>query len=146
MAATELTPKGAATRQAIMDVARTILLKEGYQRLAMREVAHRCGIKLGNLQYYFATRDALLTAVIQREADKDIATIQAALREDKSLALRATVSELVSRWRGESGIVFTTLNLLMQHDPDYRALYQRIYKNFHAAIEEAISETRDRQN
>ena len=139
MTAPELTTKGAATRQAIIDMARCILVEEGYERLVLREVAQRCGIKLGNLQYYFATREALLTTVIELEADKDVATIEASMQaQDDVAALRKTITELLGRWRGDSGVIFATLNLLMQHNDVYRALYQRIYRDFYAAIEAAI--------
>jgi AcrR family transcriptional regulator len=137
---TELTSKGNATREAIVNTARSILVEEGYERLVMREVAQRCGIKLGNLQYYFPTKEALLTTVIEREAEKDIATIQGSLQQtDDREALRSVVTELVGRWRGDSGVVFATLNLLMQHHAGYRALYERVYQNFYANIEAAIS-------
>ena len=134
-----ITDKGGATRQAIIDTARSLLVEEGYERLAMRKVAVRCGIKLGNLQYYFATREALLTTIFEMEAEKDIATINASVDEKEDAdALRAIVTDLFSRWRGESGVVFATLNLLMQHNDTYRTVYQRIYRNFYAATEAAI--------
>jgi AcrR family transcriptional regulator len=137
---TELTSKGNATREAIVNTARSILVEEGYERLVMREVAQRCAIKLGNLQYYFPTKETLLTTVIEREAEKDIATIQGSLQQtDDREALRSVVTELVGRWRGDSGVVFATLNLLMQHHEGYRALYERVYQNFYTNIEAAIS-------
>ena len=139
MSATQLTSKGNATRQGIISTARSILVKEGYECLVMREIAQRCGIKLGNLQYYFPTKEALLTSVIELEADKDIFTIQASLQQsDDREALRAVVAELLGRWRGDSGTIFATLNLLMQHNKGYRALYARIYQNFYTNIEQAI--------
>ncbi len=116
-----------------------MLIDDGYEHLVLRSVAERCGIKLGNLQYYFATREALIVTIIELEAEKDIATIRTSLQTDEDAeALRKIVTELFGRWRGESGTIFATLNLLMQHNETYRALYQRIYRNFYAAIEEAI--------
>ena len=83
-----LTSKGLATRQRILEAARAILVDEGFERLILREVADRCGMTLGNLQYYFATRDDLLATLIQQEADADIATIEAAITEIQSALAR----------------------------------------------------------
>ncbi len=139
MNAEPTTRKGISTRARVLETARALLVEHGYEGLVMRDVAARCGMKLGNLQYYFATREALLTTIIELEADKDIATIETSMQEaDDVAALRATVTELLARWRGDSGVIFATLNLLMQHNDVYRNLYQRIYRNFYAAIEAAI--------
>ncbi len=64
-----LSRKGAATRARILDAARNMLVDCGYDGLVMRSVAAAAGMTLGNLQHYFATREALLAAVVRAEAD-----------------------------------------------------------------------------
>ena len=136
-----LTSKGATTRSNILAEARRILVERGYQGLVMREVADGCRIKLGNLQYYFPTAESLVLAVIDQEGQKDLATIQRAMENQRNpvAALRAIATELITRWRGDSGPIYATLNLLALHNEAYRSLYARIYENHYAALESVIN-------
>ena len=75
--------KGEQRRQDILACARTLLVEDGYDGFVLREVAARVGVTLGNLQYYFATRDDLLEAVIRAEFgrnQRDIAALSAGPR------------------------------------------------------------------
>ena len=141
MANEALTAKGINTRLRILQVARELLIKGGYDSLIMREVAKRADMKLGNLQYYFATRDILLVAIIEAEAEADIKTLQAAFIVDKAPegTIRKLVNTLLIRWRGESGIVFSTMSFLAMHKPAFRtqrqSVYEAYYKEFHSAVE-----------
>jgi len=127
----------------VLQEALKLLVAEGTNGLVMREVAKRCDIKLGNLQYYFASREILLEAVISREAQQDIDTMRRVFDSNKPprAKLRTIVDELLHRWPGESAVVFTTLNLYSLHDDTFKALYARIYAAHYAALEEAITLT-----
>jgi AcrR family transcriptional regulator len=59
--------KGLETRQRIIDVARNILIEQGYENFVLRNVALEANIKPGNLQYYFASKKELLAAVLLPE-------------------------------------------------------------------------------
>ena len=45
--------KGKDTRNQILNVARDLLIDEGYHNFSLRKVAEHAGIRVGNLQYYF---------------------------------------------------------------------------------------------
>ena len=45
--------RGEASRLRILDMARDVLATEGLDRFALRDIAKRAGMRLGNLQYYF---------------------------------------------------------------------------------------------
>ncbi|MFJ1864807.1 TetR/AcrR family transcriptional regulator [Streptomyces sp. NPDC088097] len=60
------TAKGAARRTALLDAAERTLVEAGYGALSLRGVAEAAEVRLGHLQYYFPTRDALLEAVLDR--------------------------------------------------------------------------------
>ena len=57
--------QGVRTRNAIVEVARAILLEGGSLGFSLREVAARAGISISNVQYYFPTKPALLSAVVE---------------------------------------------------------------------------------
>ncbi len=137
-----VTKKGTSTRTKILTQARLSLVEKGYAGMVLRDVAQSCKMKLGNLQYYFPSRDALLTAIIEEEAINDLEVVSAILKTDQSpeMKLRKVVSELVRRWRGDSAIIFSTLNLLVLHDENYRAIYDRTRLAYYDVLEEIIAD------
>jgi len=56
--------KAELKRQFILEQTEALLIREGGAGLSMRKVADACGMSLGNLQYHYATREALLEALL----------------------------------------------------------------------------------
>ena len=54
------TDKGNARMGAILEEAKNILVEEGFAELSFRNIAKRVGIKVGNVTYYFPTRERLM--------------------------------------------------------------------------------------
>lgn len=54
------------TRARILDAAEALLVSGGAAALTLRGAAKEAGIALGNLQYHYASLDALLSAVLSR--------------------------------------------------------------------------------
>ena len=133
----QITSKGLSTRERIVEAARKQLVEQGYDQFVMRELADVLGIKLGNLQYYFKTREALILHVIEAESARDILTIHAHQQRRISAeeVFRAIVQDLVERWRGDSGLLFSTLCTLSLHNKAYKRLYLAVYADFYRALE-----------
>ncbi len=55
---------GRRTAVKIIEAACDILRTDGYERFSMQGIARRLGIRLSNVQYYFATRNDLIKAVM----------------------------------------------------------------------------------
>ena len=53
-------------RSQALDIARRLFVEEGYASFSMRRVARELGIRQGHLQHYFATRDDLLTEMLEQ--------------------------------------------------------------------------------
>jgi len=51
-------------RAELVTAAATLLHEQGFHRTTLADVAHRASVPLGNLYYYFRTKDALAEAVI----------------------------------------------------------------------------------
>jgi AcrR family transcriptional regulator len=136
------TPKGSNTRERILLLARQIIVEEGFDCLALRDLAKRCDMQLGNLQYYFATREELAKAVIEAEALDDVGMVNRARERhtDPHLVLADTIRALISRWQGESAMVFAALNYLCLHKPSFMVLRKRIYGNFYQTLEGVVSD------
>jgi AcrR family transcriptional regulator len=125
---TTLSSRGAARREAVLEVARDLLVREGFDQFVLRRVADRANMTLGNLQYYFATRDDLLEAVIRAEFDRDVAALRAAADLD------GIVHTLAGNWTTGAGSIFTTLWMLGYHHERFRRLNQEIYQTFYAEL------------
>lgn len=126
-------------RTELVAVARELLVEGGLDAFAMRGVAARAGMKLGNLQYYFASRDDLLEAVIRAEFARDLAAVEgasAAPADDASLAL--LTRQLVTNWASSSGVAFVTLTTLAYHSDRFRALNREIYESFYRQLGSTI--------
>ena len=61
---TPATGKGQNTALAILLAAEKLLIDEGYHNFSLRKVAASAGLTLGNLQYYFPSKDALIKAML----------------------------------------------------------------------------------
>lgn len=134
---TATTPKGLSTRERILDAARRKLIEQGIDQFALRELADTLELKLSNLQYYFKTRESLILEVLKEEAARDRAIIKKHHdnSHDTTNTFRAIVQELTTQWRGESGVLFSTLGTLALHNKQFRKLYRSIYTEFYAALE-----------
>lgn len=131
--------KGLSTRDKILHEARSTLVAKGYEGLVLRELAEKIGIKLGNLQYYFKTKDLLVLQVFQDAADEDLLTLSDDAPEPIE-RFRKMVKSLVSRWRGDSGVLFSLLATLGIHHPGFKKLYRSIYGDFYAALDVMLAE------
>jgi AcrR family transcriptional regulator len=56
--------KGQQTSLAILLAAKALLIDQGYHNFSLRKVANRAKLTLGNLQYYFPTKDSLIKAML----------------------------------------------------------------------------------
>ena len=117
-----------------------MLIEEGYDALVLRQVASAVGIQLGNLQYYFPSRESLLLEILLAEARADLETLRALVdREgDADRCLDDIVSVFVRRWRGHTGLVHTTMSVLSKHNPVLRKAYREYYAAFYAELERAL--------
>lgn len=134
------TRKGEAARIRVLQTARQLLIDEGYGQFVLRTVADRCGMKLGNLQYYFPTREALLEALIASEAGRDLEAFRAikAETEDAEEQLRRLTHSLSTAWRSESRGIFAVMSLLALHNDGFADLYQRIYADFYEELSTVV--------
>ena len=133
------TPKGNSTCDRIVAAARKKLVENGVDGFSLRELATSLDLKLSNVQYYFRTREALLLHVFEREALADVAVIEAKRSSgSERAAFRAIVRELVIRWRGDSGILMSTLGTMSLHHKEFRVLYRSIYDAFYNALEASV--------
>lgn len=74
-------PRGAARREALLDAVLRIVAEVGADAVTHRRVAEVADLPLASTTYYFESKEHLLTAALERAADRDIARLHAFLEE-----------------------------------------------------------------
>lgn len=85
----------------ILDAAAELLLRFGYRRVTVDDVADRAGIGKGTLYLHWKTKDELLLAVLRREAVSSLDGLVAALRADARVVALHRLTEV--QFRGVMG-------------------------------------------
>lgn len=78
----ELTLSRPARRDQLLEAAERIVRRDGVGRLTLDSVAIEAGTSKGGLLYHFATREALITAMVERHVAAFTATLEAAMAAD----------------------------------------------------------------
>ena len=126
---------------AVLVVARQVLVDHGLERFVMRDIATRTGMRLGNLQYYYPTREDLLEDVIRCEFDRDLLTIRTVIQqaaepatERGTSSLTALASGLLDNWCSGGASVFVTMSVLAFHHQRFAELSRTIYATFYSEL------------
>ncbi|NVJ21864.1 MULTISPECIES: TetR/AcrR family transcriptional regulator [Myxococcus] len=75
-AGTAVHAKGHERVERILDAAMDVLVEDGYAGLSLRGVAQRAGLSLGNLQYYFPTKQDVVRALLARYLETAIRRVR----------------------------------------------------------------------
>ncbi|WP_410599863.1 TetR/AcrR family transcriptional regulator [Amycolatopsis sp. lyj-90] len=71
----------------ILDAAAELLLRHGYRRVTVEDVAEHAGVGKGTLYLHWKTREQLFLAVMLREAARSIENLAQAIEDDPELTL-----------------------------------------------------------
>ncbi len=86
----------AARRDAILDVARRLVVDEGVAHVSLNEIAREVGLAKSNVLRYFETREAILLTLLGTEYQEWVATVVSvlplALDEDPNTRVAATIA------------------------------------------------------
>ena len=85
---------------------------------------------LGNLQYYFPTRDDLLEAVIEVEFEYNLKTMRALDQRATSLGdyVEQLARLLLREYTGRGGNIWSALSMLHLHNRRFRRLSENVYR------------------
>jgi AcrR family transcriptional regulator len=78
----------------ILDAAADLLIRHGYRRVTIEDIAVAAGIGKGTVYLHWRTREELFGAVFQREVDAAIGELVAALKADPGVALLHRFAEV----------------------------------------------------
>ena len=135
--------RGQRTRRAILDKATEILIEKGYDALVLRDLAAQVGIKLGNLQYYFATRDELLVELSLEFFNNQSLEIEELFQhEDTPKArMQAAIDYMINIWSQPDAHIYILIYYLSAHNQKLWDARQEIYLSFYEQMEHLLQES-----
>ena len=124
---------GLERQKQILEAARQLLVEEGGHNFSIRKVAKLVGISPGNLQHHFATRDELLSAMMDHVISEYLLSLEEMkICSDSPKAYLLSVIEFVTRdlCTKETTVFFPELWSLSNHDENIDALMQNMYVDY----------------
>ena len=76
---------------AILEATTHIVLRHGYDGMTTNHVAERAGVSIGSLYQYFPSKEALVAAVLQKNADDNYAVMAEVLEKAEGLPLAEVI-------------------------------------------------------
>ena len=126
----------------ILRAARDVLINEGYHQLTMRKVAKRCGITVGNLNYYYPSKADLLKDLLDRVVDGYMLEFERIRGEHNTSPLlqfeaiiRFLMEDLASP---ETTVFFPELWALANHDAYSAERMDDIYESARSVFNDLI--------
>jgi AcrR family transcriptional regulator len=134
--------KGHARIEAILEAAAEVLISQGYKKLTLRQIALRAGITVGNLTYYYSSKEALLKDLLDnilRTYLNEMERIAEASGDSPKYRFVAIVEYLIEDLHTQRTTkFFPELWALANHD-DYAAeLMENMYADERQALAELI--------
>jgi TetR/AcrR family transcriptional regulator, transcriptional repressor for nem operon len=98
VANSQTTGRGAGKRERLVTAARRVLYERGVEKTTLADIAAVADVPLGNVYYYFKTKDALVSAVIE-SYQRSYGELSAELDQQEGPVdrLKALVRALMSR-------------------------------------------------
>jgi AcrR family transcriptional regulator len=128
----------------ILEAALDILISEGIRSLTLRRIAAACDLRVGNVTYYFATKDELLRAVLDvvmagyRDALGELRKRTDEAPEQRlALMIRILLEDIQSQ---ATTNLFPELWALANHDPFVADCVNDIYRRGREVLLELIAE------
>ncbi|MDP6744170.1 MAG: TetR/AcrR family transcriptional regulator [SAR324 cluster bacterium] len=136
--------KGQERIETILDAAREVFVESGYNKLTMRQVALVAGITVGNLNYYYQTKEALFRDMLDnilksylKEFDKIIEGTSAVPEERFTSIIEYLIQDLNTPATTK---FFPELWALSNHNPYAAQLMNQMYTAERQVIFDLIDE------
>jgi AcrR family transcriptional regulator len=96
----------AAYREAILDAAERIFLRDGFQSAKMVDVAEATGVSVGTLYNYFDSKDAVFLALVERHRTRHFEMLSAPFAASNAIGKLHEFAERTMRFVEDNGALF----------------------------------------
>jgi AcrR family transcriptional regulator len=134
--------KGLRRSEEILDAAATLLVEDGYAQLSIRKIAARAGIRPGNLQYYYRTKQDVVRALLDRYLAESVRAIEqrvAASTGTPEARLRSGIEGILADQQvGRSCEFFREIWALAARDRAVARAVQNFYARYRDGVAQAL--------
>ncbi|HEX3510990.1 MAG TPA: TetR/AcrR family transcriptional regulator [Solirubrobacteraceae bacterium] len=120
-----------AKREEILDAAETLMLRAGYHATSMAAIAQRAGVANNAVYWYFASKDDLLAAILDRRLERATAEVPGLATGSLEERLRALLAQL-----DQVAILAACVHERAGHSEAVAATHRA----FHATVERMLSD------
>lgn len=131
--------KTISRKDAILEIARSILIQDGHYRLTMRHLAEKSGMKLASLQYHYPTKTELISALMAQSIGTYHQMIHHLVRSIGTGQDNEAIGRLFAIYQDEQASgVFEQLWALSVQDAQLKQQYEEAYIGFWELIDEEV--------
>ncbi|HEY4320164.1 MAG TPA: TetR/AcrR family transcriptional regulator [Gemmatimonadales bacterium] len=116
-----------ARPEELVEAALTVFSERGFRQTTLEEVAQRAGVSKGTVYLYFASKDALFEAVVEKKVIALLESAEAMARAHAGTATEVLVDVVKSMWESMSQTDMVCMARLVQgelrHFPEVRRFY-----------------------
>ena len=134
--------KGRVTINSILDAAADVLITQGYKKMTLRQIALRAGITVGNLNYYYRTKESLLKDLLETVLSAYLEEMNRIIEasgdspEDRFVAVVEYLIEDLNTQRTTR--FFPELWALANHDEHAEEMMEDMYAEERQALSELV--------
>ena len=132
--------KGERRIKIILEAAEQLLIDSGYHNFSMRKVATKAGVSVGNLQYYFPSKDKLLEALLDHVIQNYLDTFllfrgQYTPKEQFIKMIKTVIKDLSTKF---TTVFFPELWSMANHEKHISEIMDQMYGKYRALIADVI--------
>jgi AcrR family transcriptional regulator len=128
-----MSPAEIAVRERLLAAAIGLIREHGLAGLTQPRVAKAAGVSQSHLTYYFPTRTALLTAVLERTAADQLAGVQQALASASSSPKKLADTMGTAFEKAENSRVLISFALAASQSAEAREIFERLTRGIRGA-------------
>jgi len=136
--------RGAEGYELILQTALSVLVDHGYKAMTLRRIATECGMKAGNITYYFKNKNDLVRALLQAIAggyEEAIASSVDNASDDPEIKLKNLIKFILDDGATkQTAYIFPELWSLANHDPFVKERVDELYAEEHIHFSKIVSE------
>jgi len=131
-----------SARETIVRAAAESLLENGYAGTSVRSIASRAGVAIGNLQYYFPTKSALLIEAWRHLTERSVEELRTSLNNmtDPIWLIESGIASIWDSLRRLGDIQLAAFDLLVQapKQESLQAFLPELFERYRDVVEEQL--------
>lgn len=134
--------KGEKRIKIILEAAEQLLLDSGYHNFSMRKVATKAGVSVGNLQYYFPSKDKLIEVLLDHVIQNYLDTFllfkgQYTPKEQFKKIIKTVIKDIKTKF---TTVFFPELWSRANHEKNISEIMDQMYGKYRTLIADVIRE------